>query len=128
MQDAPLFEPGLVRDYRTTRKITWGIGRKGSPWTLTIGAGREFESSIPRGLRWALSPHDPRFLLAALVHDDLLEAGFRPYFAAGEWYDAALSCGAPRGLALAAALGVTVVTVARRKEKRPAGRSGRAYR
>jgi hypothetical protein len=116
--------PGGARRYVTTRAISWGIGAKGSPWRLIIPAGREFESSVPRFARWILSPDDPRFLRAALIHDHLLEAGFRPFFAAGEWYDAALSQGAPRALALIAALGVTLFTIARRAVKSPAGDPG----
>lgn len=109
--------PGGARGYITRQTVAWGIGKKGSPWVLTIPPGREFESSVPRLARWIVSPDDPRFLRSALIHDHLLEAGYRPFFAAGEWYDAALSEGAPRGLALAAALAVVVVTIARQARR-----------
>jgi hypothetical protein len=113
-------ERGGSREYVTVFPIVWFVGKKNSDWRLVIRPGREFESSVPALLRWIISPDDPRFLLAALVHDHLLEAGYRPFFAAGEWYDAALSRGAPRWLALPAAFVVAVFTIARRAVKRPA--------
>lgn len=100
--------------YITTRPISWDIGKQGSDFTLIIEPGFEFESSVPWALRWILNPHDPLYLLAACVHDHLLEAGFRPFFAAAEWYDAALSAKAPRLKSLSAALGVVLVTIAKR--------------
>ncbi len=114
--------PGGSRGYVTTRTITWEIGGPGSLWSLVIPAGREFESSVPRLARWFLSPADPRFLRAALVHDHLLEAGFRPFFAAGEWLSAARDDGAPPRFALIAALAVAAVTVARRGRSSPRAR------
>jgi len=92
-----LFAPGLTRRWRTLRPVVWEVGRKGSGEFITIPAGREFESSVPRLARWWLHPDDPAFLLAALVHDHLLEAGTygRPQ-AAAEWYDGALAGGAPK--------------------------------
>lgn len=86
---------GNCRDYRMTVTMTWDIGQRGSGWVLNIPEGSEFESSVPRGLHWALSPHDPYFLKAAAVHDTLLEQGFRRAFADSQWYEAALSEGAP---------------------------------
>jgi Protein of unknown function (DUF1353). len=91
-----LFERGQTRRWATTRAIEWDVGRKGSGRRVVIPAGREFESSVPWWARWLLHPDDPRFLLAALVHDHLLETGTygRPQ-AAAEWYDGALAGGAP---------------------------------
>ena len=91
-----MFERGEVRRWRTARPIEWQIGRKGSGRWITIPAGREFESSVPRWARWFLDPDDPRFLLAAAVHDYMLEVGiYGPAQAAAEWYDAALAGLAP---------------------------------
>ena len=103
-------ERGQSRRYRTKLQVVWSIGRKGSDWQFVIEAGREFESSVPWFLTWLLDPDDPRFLLPALIHDVLLETGYRRFFAAGEWYDAALSQGGPRRFTFWAAIGVAIYT------------------
>ena len=103
-----MFQKGGSRGWVTTRDITWHIGKKQSGWMLIVPAGREFESSVPWWLTWLLSRDDPRLLLAAVVHDDLLESGHRAFFAAGEWYDAALKGGAGRWFALPAATLIAV--------------------
>jgi hypothetical protein len=89
-------KPGGSRGYVVTRSFGWNIGRKASPWVLTLEAGREFESSVPRWLTWAFLPDDPLYLKAAAVHDKLLETGHRRAFADSQWYEAALSERAPR--------------------------------
>lgn len=91
-----MFERGTVRRWRNTRPVRWEVGRKGSGDWITIPAGREFESSVPSFFQWFLHPDDPRFLLAALVHDVMLESGRygRPQ-AAAEWYDGARAAHAP---------------------------------
>lgn len=63
---------------------------------MEIPPGFEFESSVPWWGKLFINPDDPRFLLAAAVHDFMLESGIygRPQ-AAAEWYDAALAGGAP---------------------------------
>jgi len=87
---------GGPREFLTAAPIHWEIGRKRSGLWVTVPKGFAFESSVPRLLRWFLSPDDPDFLLAAAVHDYLLERGFARAFAAGEWHAAALKAGAPR--------------------------------
>lgn len=62
-------------DYITTAPLTWGIGREGGP-QITIPPGATFNVSIPRPLRWWASPHDPRYLRAAALHDYLLADGW----------------------------------------------------
>lgn len=89
-------ERGGARGYVTKVTYTWHIGRNGSSWLLVIPAGFEFESSVPKPLRWLWSPDDPRYLLSAAVHDYLLESGHRKDFADSQWLEAALSVGAPR--------------------------------
>lgn len=86
---------GGSRGYVTTNTVTWDLMWKGSPFQLTILPGREFESSVPRLLRWAWSPDDPHFLKAALIHDTLLESGSRGFEADSQWRAAALAAGAP---------------------------------
>ncbi len=118
----PWHAPGITRDYMTVKPVVHAIGRAGSGWRLLIPSGREFESSVPRALRWLISPDDPRFLRAALVHDHLLEEGNRALFSAGEWHAAARASGAPWGLALIAALAIGAVTEARQGNKPSARR------
>jgi len=102
-----LFERGTVRRWRTTRPIEWDVGRKASGHRVTIPAGTEFESSVPRLLRWWMRPDDPRYLLAALVHDYLLEAGIYGRLQAGaDWDDAARAAGAPAAKTNLALMGI----------------------
>ena len=96
MPDTSWCKKGGARGYVTTRPLDWWIGKKHSMWLLTVPAGREFESSVPRGLRWAFSPDDPLFLKSACIHDMLLEEGYRLAFADSQWFEAALSEGAPQ--------------------------------
>jgi hypothetical protein len=86
---------GGSRGYVTARPLEWRIGKKHSMWLLTVPEGREFESSVPRGLRWLFSPDDPHFLKSACIHDTLLEEGFRQAFSDGQWFEAAMSEHAP---------------------------------
>lgn len=83
------------RGYVTVRAFDWWIGKENSGWVLTVPAGREFESSVPRLFRWFFSPDDPYFLKAAATHDMLLESGYRQAFADSQWFEAALSDHAP---------------------------------
>lgn len=55
--------------YITTAPVEWEVGAKGSGLWLTIPTGFWFDVSIPRGLRWLMDPHDPRYRLAACLHD-----------------------------------------------------------
>lgn len=87
---------GGTRGYVTAQPVEWWIGKKNSGWLLVVPAGREFESSVPRILQWLWSPDDPLFLKAAVIHDMLLEEGYRPAFADSQWFEAALSDHAPR--------------------------------
>lgn len=57
---------------------------QGSGWILSIPTGFEFDISVPRCLRWFLSPHDPVWLVAAAGHDILLIQGQDRPFAAAE--------------------------------------------
>jgi hypothetical protein len=61
--------------YTTTSPLTWGIGREGGP-PITVPPGFAFDVSVPPGLRWWASPHDPRYLRAAAIHDWLLTDGW----------------------------------------------------
>lgn len=107
-----MFERGVKRRWRNVSPIIWEVGRKGSGNHITIPAGTEFESSVPWVGRWFIGRDDKRFLLAALVHDHMLESGrYGPLQAAAEWFDGALAGGAPRTKAKIAVVGITLVTV-----------------
>ncbi|MFS4582925.1 DUF1353 domain-containing protein [Phaeobacter sp. C3_T13_0] len=93
--DTNWYRKGTSRSYATTRDLSWSIGKKDSGWLLTIPAGREFESSVPAWLHWLFSPDDPHFLKSAVIHDTLLEEGYRVAFADSQWFEAALSVHAP---------------------------------
>ncbi len=95
MPNAPWHRKGGARGYVTTRPLEWWIGKEHSMWLLTVPVGREFESSVPRGLQWLFSPDDPLFLKSACIHDTLLEEGFRQAFADSQWFEAAMSEHAP---------------------------------
>lgn len=100
---------GGARGYVTTRQITWRAGGKHAPSTFIIPTGFEFESSVPtlkifgqklppwaQPLYWIVSPDDPRFLLAACIHDFFLErAAYEVLAAAAEWHAAAKKSKAP---------------------------------
>lgn len=108
MPDVSWCEKGGARGYVTTRPLRWWIGKKESGWLLVVPAGREFESSVPRGLWWVLSPDDPYFLKAACIHDTLLEEGYRLWFSDSQWFEAALSEHAPLRKAIPAWLGMVL--------------------
>lgn len=95
MIDVSWCKKGGSRGYTTVSEITWSIGIKNGPYVITIPEGREFESSVPFILRPLWSPDDPYFLKAALVHDHLLESGWRRQSADAQWYEVALSVHAP---------------------------------
>lgn len=93
--DTSWCQKGGARGYVTTRRITWHLLWKGSPFAFLVEPGREFESSVPRRLQWAWSPDDPFYLRAALFHDTALESGARVFEADMLWATVALSDGAP---------------------------------
>lgn len=108
----PWYERGGPRDYVTTRPIVWVVGGKYATHAVTIPAGFAFESSVPRLARWIVSPHDPRFLLAACVHDFLLEVErYEVLAAAAEWHSAAKKGKAPARLRVPMFVGVSLYTL-----------------
>jgi len=86
------FRPVEGIRYRLDTSVIWDIGREGSGWPLSLPEGFEFDSSVAIIVRWLISPHRRRWLLAAAVHDILLQNGFDKAFAAGEWYRCAVAC------------------------------------
>lgn len=98
-------------DYITTKSIDWHVGKKNSGLIVTVPKGFIFQSSVPRLLWSVFSPHDPQYLWAACIHDWLLKKGYRPAFAAGEWYDGAMAYDAPKWKTRMAHLGIFKHTV-----------------
>ncbi len=100
--------PETEIDYRLTRLLEWSVGGKFAPRAVIIPAGFQFNSSVPRWLWWLLSPHRPDLLLAACVHDYVLEQGHSRLQAAGEWLDGARAAKAPEWLIKAAGSAVAL--------------------
>ena len=86
-------EDGSTR-YDMGSSTLWEVGRKGSGFTVELNAGRTFDITVPRVLRWFLSPHNRRVLMAAKLHDQLLEDGFDQAFASSEFRRALRARGA----------------------------------
>lgn len=76
-------------EYVTKVPLSFDLGFKGSGFSYTVPKNFKFEVSIPKGLRWILNPHNPKYLKAAVIHDHMLERGWdRP--TAGGVFQAAL--------------------------------------
>ncbi len=58
--------------YRTTRELCWEVGCKDSGLWVRVPTDYAFDVSIPKLLRWALDPHNPKYLKAGALHDFLL--------------------------------------------------------
>jgi hypothetical protein len=63
--------PAGGEKYRSIIPLRWHIGRKGSGYVYEVPAGFLFDVSIPWALRLIFSPHNPRFLKAAALHDHM---------------------------------------------------------
>ena len=89
-------------EYLVEVPISFDLGLKNSGFTYVVPKGFLFEVSVPKGLRWVLSPHNPKYLKAAAIHDHMLESGWdRP--TAGGVFQAALKVsgvGSARRLAM----------------------------
>jgi len=95
--------------YETLSDISWGIGHAASSIRLTIPAGRRFDVSVPKGLRWLFDPHDLRYRAAGLIHDELLHVHqWTRMRAGGEFHDALRAGGTPPIRAIVMWLGVSI--------------------
>jgi hypothetical protein len=80
--------------YQSIRPLSWEVGvlttedRPGSGMILTVPAGTVFDVSIPVGLRWLFDPHDPHYLKAAALHDEMLKRGWARTTAGAEFHEA----------------------------------------
>ena len=79
--------------YIANSDTVWHIGKKYSNWYLKLEAGKPFDISVPRGLGFIQSRHDRDVLMAAWVHDRLLEMGFDKPFASSEFRRACIARG-----------------------------------
>lgn len=66
---------GTIR-YEALQELRWEVGAKGSGLFIIVPRGFIFDVSIPRLLRWAMDPHDRRFLKAAALHDAIRGDGW----------------------------------------------------
>lgn len=100
--------------YVTRQPLAWQIGRRDGECVVVVPEGFRFDLSVPWALRWAASPHDPRWLGAACLHDWLLLDRWQVGQAGGVFYDAlrADRAGPIRSLLMTAA----VIAFARRPE------------
>jgi len=105
---AGLFERLRGIRYRTLSEIRWELWSKGSGNWFVVPSGADFDVSIPRFLHWAFSPHDPRFLKAAALHDVMLQQGVDRLRAAAEFNLALKADGVGAGERLAMFLAVAV--------------------
>ena len=94
--------------YVTTKPLAWEIGRKGSSLWLRVPVGTRFDVSTPRLLRWLFSPHNPRYLKAAALHDYALASGWDRISAAAAFAEALKASGVRRVTRLVMVLGVVV--------------------
>jgi hypothetical protein len=62
--------------YITERPISFELGFKGSGFTYTVPVDFIFDVSVPKGLKWLISPHNPKYLKAAAIHDHMLFSGW----------------------------------------------------
>jgi len=79
--------------YILLEDVVWEIGRKGSNLPVTLPAGYIFDISVPKGLTWVQDPHDRKVLLAACLHDWLLDNRFDIAFASAEFRRACIARG-----------------------------------
>ena len=98
----------LGAGYITTKPLAWELGRVGSGLWLRVPVATRFDVSVPRGLRWLFSPHDPRYLKSAALHDYALSLGWDRVSAAAAFSEALRASGVPRLERLVMVLGVVV--------------------
>jgi elongation factor P hydroxylase len=95
--------------YLTTQEVEWEIGVQGSDLFLRVPAGFRFDVSVPGWLRWAFDPDDPRYLLAAALHDYAIhDLGWGRVSAAAPFSEALRAAGVGRTRRLVMVLAVTI--------------------
>ena len=74
--------------YLTTAPLFWEVGRPGSGLIYVVPQDFWFDVSVPSLIQWLFSPHDPRYLRAAALHDHMLQAGWRRVMAGAVFAEA----------------------------------------
>lgn len=74
--------------YKSVRPLMWEVGRKGSGYLVTVPKGSVFDVSIPRPFWWLFDPHEPAYLKAAALHDELLRRDWARTTAGAEFHEA----------------------------------------
>lgn len=83
------YKPTTGIRYKTTKSLEWELGSKGSGLWIRVPVGFIFDVSIPKPLRWLLSPHNPKLLKAACLHDYTLHVlGWKRVAAASTFSEA----------------------------------------
>lgn len=93
-----------------SRPLKWEVGREGSGLWITVPTGFKFDISVPRWLWLIVSPMDKRFVLAACLHDWLLQDGWAHNRAAIEFYHGLKAQGCGRVMRVIATIAVMVYT------------------
>lgn len=75
-------------DYELTNSIEWELLHKEVDTAVIVPQGFIFNVSIPFWVRWVFSPHNPKYLKAACLHDYLLKRKHSKALAAAVFYDA----------------------------------------
>lgn len=94
--------------YQSIRPLSWEVGAPGSGLIVTVPAGTVFDVSIPVGLRWLFDPHNPAYLKAAALHDEMLLRGWARTTAGAEFHEALKADGVARWRRLAMWLAVSL--------------------
>ena len=111
-----MFKQGGSRGWITTRSIGWHLLGKRSGILYIVPEGFEFESSVPWFMRWLIDPNRGDLLLAACIHDHMLERSdfhIERDAADTNWSHAAKAGGAPRWLRITVRLLMLVRRVCR---------------
>ena len=79
--------PDTRKRYGSLTGYYWDVGKKGSQLRIYVDPVHlyDFDVSVPRGVEWLFDPHNIDHLVAAGIHDKLLEEGYDPAFASAEF-------------------------------------------
>ena len=79
--------PDTRKRYGSSTGYFWDVGKKGSGLRIYVEPVDKysFDVSVPKALEAVFSPHNLHHLIAAGVHDKLLEEGYDPAFASAEF-------------------------------------------
>jgi|TARA_R110000851_G_scaffold216661_1_gene369629 hypothetical protein len=92
--------------YILEKPIVWDIGFKGNDKKEVVPAGFVFDVSVPWVARWLFNRNNPRYFIAAALHDHLLNIGYDRVSAAGAFNHGLLARKVPYIARLVMTLGV----------------------